>query len=278
LTKTSRARVTRSRRAPLPACVRPFLAVMFWGQQDEPRVEQSQYSHSQMVVVHESELMEREGTAELKNDPRFFTENVIDKRLAAFEAMAIITTLLSEEAVEQCFELTNHFSWTGGMIHVCIIQLVGFFMMVATMFLSTMATGVLSLQLFFTIRLMTAGPTGFDKAARFYQDKRMWRWRERAIFGVKWGLVLFVCSTGFMLYVKFYTEGAPELEHEPEEVKEEEYTMHSELAAVVLGVFVLATGALIHLVRQHQSVFDECYSTLDACFNELNRHLVTERA
>merc|ERR1719382_349251 len=104
------------------------------------RIEQSPHAHTHMMLVQDVETLEREGTAELKNDPRFFAENVIEKRLTAFEALAIVTYLLSVEAVKQCFELSKEFSWTPGMLHVAIIQLVGFFMMVATMMLATVAT------------------------------------------------------------------------------------------------------------------------------------------
>jgi len=248
---------------------------MFLGGQS--RIEASEYSHTQMVVMEDPELLVREGTAELKNDPRFFTENVIDKRLAAFEAMAIVTELMSAEAVKQCFELSKDFAFTGGMLHVAIIQILGFSMMVSVMFMATVATAVLSLQLFFTIRLMTAGPTGFDKAARFYQDQKMWTWRERAIFGVKWSLVVFMLSTGFMMYVKFYTEGAPAVEHESEEMKEQEYGFHKAIAAVVLLSFAILAAILARLVMIHQRVFDESYSSIDVSVNELNRHLMSHR-
>mmetsp|Transcript_76748 Transcript_76748/g.159670 ORF Transcript_76748/g.159670 Transcript_76748/m.159670 type:complete len:251 (-) Transcript_76748:171-923(-) len=235
--------------------------------------QESPHAHTQMVFV-EGAAIQREGTAELKNDPRFFTENVIDKRLAAFEAMAIVTELMAAEAVKQCFELTKEFAWTGDMTFVAVMQLIGFFLMVSVMMMATVATAVLSLQLFFTIRLMTAGPTGFDKAAYFYQDKRMWRWRERAIFGVKWSLVVFTLSTGFMLFVKFYTEGAPAVENMSEEAKAREYVSHKILAPCVLGVFVLGAGVLTKLVSDHQAVFDTAYSSIDSCCNELNRHLI----
>merc|ERR1719203_465779 len=86
---------------------------------------------------------------------------------------------------------------------VGLCQLIGFFSIAAVMFASTVACAVLSLQLFFTIRLMTAGPTGFDKASHFYQDKRMWRWRERAIFGVKFSMVFMFVASGFLLCAKF---------------------------------------------------------------------------
>jgi len=226
----------------------------------------------QRGAVQESDELEREGTAELQNDPRFFAENVIEKRLAAFEGIAIVTELLSTEAVEQCFTLTKEFSWTGKMFHVAIIQIVGFSLMVSTMFLASVATAVLSLQLFYTIRLFTAGPTGFDKAARFYQDTDMWRWRERAIFGVKWGLVTFFMATGCMLYVKFYTEGAPAIENLADRAKEKEYNMHKVLASAVFGAFTLLSFTLLCLVCQHHRVFRE--SSLDSCVNELSRHLI----
>jgi len=252
------------------------------GNTSDPRfqmrhIEESNHAATQMVILPECERIEREGTAEIKNDPRFFAENVITKRLEAFEAMAIITELMSAMAVKQCFELTNEFSLTGGMLHVAIFQLIGFFLMVSVMIMSTVATAVLSLQLFFTIRLLTVGPTGFDKAAFFYSDKKMWRWRERAIFGVKWSLVFFTLSTGFMLYVKFYTEGAPIVEHESEEARVEEYHGHKVLAGAVLAVFMLGVGFLVQLVREHSAAFEMSYSSLDTCHNDLNRHLISQR-
>merc|ERR1719277_986265 len=149
---------------------------------------------------------------------------------------------MAAEAVKQCFELTNEYAWTGKMVHVAVIQFVGLALMISVMFMATVATAVLSLQLFFTIRLMTAGPTGFDKAARFYEDNRMWRWRERAIFGIKWSLCVFMLSTGFMLYAKFYTEGAPEVEKMNEHLKEEEYGVHKIMATCILVIFIVLSA------------------------------------
>uniref|UniRef100_A0A7S2B1P2 Uncharacterized protein n=1 Tax=Alexandrium andersonii TaxID=327968 RepID=A0A7S2B1P2_9DINO len=220
-------------------------------------------THTSMMPVEPVEF-EREGTAELTNDPRFFTENVIDKRLAAFEALAIVTELMSAEAVKQCFELSKDFKFVGERLHVAIFQLIGFTLMCSVMFAATVATAVLSLQLFFTIRLMTAGPTGFDKAARFYTDKRMWLWRERGIFGVKYSLVVFTLSTGFMLYVKFWTEGVEGAE-EAEPPAAWEKTEHKIIAMGVLAIFIASAAILFWLVRMHQRVFDESYCSIDTC-------------
>jgi len=218
------------------------------------------------------EDFEREGTAEMVNDPRFYTENVIDKRLAAFEAVAIVMEIMAAEAIKQCYELPMDFELVGPGYHVAIFQIIGFALMIAVLYMATVATTVLSLQLFFAIRLMTAGPTGFDKSAKFYTDKRMWSYRERAIFGVKWSIVSFFVSTGFMLYVKLYTEGAPKsrIEHDEEEGR----WGHKVFAAVTLALFLILGINLTIMVRTHQRVFDENYMSIDSCHpGELNRHL-----
>jgi len=217
----------------------------------------------QTQMVQEHELLEREGTAELTNDPRFFAENVVEKRLAAFEALAVITGIMAEESLKQTFELSKEFAWTGTLLVISILQLTGFFVMVIVAFMDLVACAVLSLQLFYTIRLFTAGPTGFDKASRFYCDQRMWRWRERAIFGVKWSIVLFVVSTGLMLSVKFYVEGAPEVEKESRTQHEAEYKGHQILASIVLVFFAVLSYILFLLGREHTRVFSESYNSVD---------------
>jgi len=221
--------------------------------------------------------LERENTADVVNDPRLYVENVLDKRLAAFEALAIVTEIMSAEAVKQCFELPADFELVGPYCHVAIFQIIGFGIMISVLFMTTVATATLSLQLFFSIRLMTAGPTGFDKAANFYTDRRMWQWRERAVFGVKWGIVGFFLSTGFMLYVKLYTEGAPEktVEHDEEEGR----YGHKIFAGVTLGIFLCLSAALTHLVQSHTRVFEECYSSVDMCHpSGLTSYLRTEKS
>lgn len=224
---------------------------------------------------HEANSMEgfeRQGTAEVVNDPRFYTENVIDKRLAAFEALAIVTELLAAEAVKQCFELPADFKIVGPCYHVLIMQIIGFSIMILVLYMATVATAVLSLQLFFAIRLMTAGPTGFDKSASFYTDKRMWLYREKAVFGVKYSIVGFFLSTGFMLYVKIWTEGVSKEEIEKEE--EIGRFWHKLFACVTLFVFVCLTVKLFSLVKTHNRCFEDCYSSVDTCQpGEITKHL-----
>jgi len=216
-----------------------------------------------VVDYQELDALQREGTAEVTNDPRFMMENVLDKRLAAFEAIGIVTEILASEAAKQCFELSKDFAWTGPLLVFSILQIVGFLIMVAVMFMDLVAVSTLSLQLFFTIRLMTAGPTGFDKASRFYSDTRMWLWRERAIFGVKWSIVGFFLSSGIMLCVKFYVEGAPEVEEASSRQHDKEYQGHKILAGSVLLLFCVLAAILARLMMEHQRCFDENYTSLD---------------
>jgi len=242
-----------------------------------PKDERNSTAHKPNYTTMEQadiEGFEREGTAEMVNDPRFYTENVIDKRLAAFEAVAIVMEIMASEAIKQCYELPMEFELIGPYWHVAVFQAIGFALMISVLYMATVATAVLSLQLFFSIRLMTAGPTGFDKSAGFYTDKRMWQYRENAIFGVKWGVVCFFLSTGFMLYVKIWEAGASEetVEHDEKAGRPE----HKIAAAVTLAIFLWLSAQLTVMVKTHQKVFDENYQSIDSCHpGELNRHLTS---
>jgi hypothetical protein len=237
-------------------------------------------SHTRHTMPHrkydeELELPPREGTAELNNDPRFFGENVLDKRLAAFEAVAIVTEILALEAVRQCYEYAE-LHRVGELWVVWAFQMMGFLTIVMVMFMNLLAASVLSLQLFFTIRLMTTGPTGFDKASAFYTDDRMHKWRERAIFCVKWATVLFMLASGLMLFVKFYADGAPEVVHEPEHVEEAEYQGHKILAGGILGLFIFLTAILVQLMKEHQKVFDISYASIEMIIpTDVHAHLLS---
>jgi len=259
------------------ACVcAAMLSGMFVPRRAEQlRAEHSDITNTDMLMTDETENLVREHTAELTNDPRFFTENVIDKRLAAFEALAIVSAMMGEVALKETLGLASEFKLVGEYIHLAVFQMIGEALMVSVMFVSSLASGVLSLQLFYTIRLMTASPTGFDKAARFYQDSSMWLWRERAINGVKYSLIAILQSLGFMLYVKIFMEGSPEIEHETEHMKSVEYTERRMFAWLLFFGCTLLALILLWLVREHYRVFSLCYSSLDICHNSLNRHLIT---
>ncbi|CAE8604080.1 unnamed protein product [Polarella glacialis] len=218
---------------------------------------------SRFLTVDQQINLEREGTAELTNDPRFFVENVIEKRLAAFQALAIITAIMAEESGKTLFELSKEFCWEGEQIVISLIELAGFFMMAGVFFMDLMACAVLSLQLFYTIRLFTIGQTGFDKASRFYSDRKIWVWRERAISFVKWGIVIFMLSTGFMMSAKFYKDGAPESVKEKFKNKSEAAIGNKILAVGTLLVFLDFAWHARRLALDHSETFIECATSVD---------------
>merc|ERR1740138_2015770 len=84
-----------------------------------------------------------------------------------------------------------------------IMQLVGFGLMCLVLFLNVLATMVFGVQFYFTYRLMTSGPIGFESARSFYIDPNMTYYRQLSAKGLIWGLPMFVLSVGCMVFVKF---------------------------------------------------------------------------
>jgi len=74
------------------------------------------------------------------------------------------------------------------------------------------ATIVLSLQLFFTIRLMTAGPTGFEQSKLYYLNPNIVFYRHAAIRLMLNSLWIFMFAAGCRMASKFSDDAvsAPE--------------------------------------------------------------------
>lgn len=200
--------------------------------------------------------LEKEGTAELDNDPRFFTGNVIDKRLSAFSAMSLVSAIMWQIAATQCFALYKEFSY-GPMWTT--MQLTGFFGTAVVFFMTSVSTSVLTLQNFFTFRLMTAGPTGFDKAKKFYEDQAMWLWRERAVRCMTWALALFMGSQGLLLTMKFHKDGISD----EDKARVEPAYLYDFCSLIVFIVFMVFAFILVIVARSHQRTFDIYYSVPD---------------
>mmetsp|Transcript_35169 Transcript_35169/g.109503 ORF Transcript_35169/g.109503 Transcript_35169/m.109503 type:complete len:269 (-) Transcript_35169:98-904(-) len=143
---------------------------------------------------------------ELSNDPRFFNDNVIDKRLTSFTALSVVSSLMAGAACDNFFPfLDSSMGIIGSETPVKdVLQLVGFCLMCMVLFLNVMATMVFGVQFYFTYRLMTSGPVGFESARSFYLDSNMTYWRQLSAKALIWGMPMFVLSIGCMLFVKFY--------------------------------------------------------------------------
>lgn len=187
----------------------------------------------------------RKKSMDLVNDPRFFTPNVIDKRLSAFTALSIVCGIMAGAAVDQCFGLKKDFelfgsTWLFGWIHF-----VGFGFMCMVLAMNVFTTLIFGLQLFFTFRLMTAGPAGFESAKAFYLDSHTTYWRQLSAHYLIKGMPLFLWSVGMMLFTKIRVENTTDSFHI--------------VAWLSLVFFSFTAALLLHVGNQHQRAFDDKY-------------------
>merc|ERR1719502_900968 len=92
----------------------------------------------------------------------------------------------------------------GKMFHPNgILQLVAFVLNLVIFFANMLSTYVGVAQPYHTIRLMTAGPTGFEAAASYYLNRNIVAWRHIAIRGMLLSLPLYISQMGIRLIVKF---------------------------------------------------------------------------
>jgi len=147
---------------------------------------------------------------DLSNDPRFMGDTILDKRLAAFTALSIIASISTGAVCDNFFPFldSNNLKFLGAHQKPWdfvrgLMQLAGFLLMSLVLFLDVVATIVFGAQFYYTYKLMTSGPVGFESARGFYKDPKMTEYRSRAALGLIIGLPLFLLSIGCMIYVKF---------------------------------------------------------------------------
>jgi hypothetical protein len=155
----------------------------------------------------------------ISNDPRFFAGNVMDKRLAAFQTLTIVNSLMFGTALKQCFQLKKDMDfskreWLVGSI--AFWQIASFFIAMAIAIMCLVSLYIIGHQLFYTYRLMTAGASGFEQAAIFYLTRSITTWRHLSIKFLFNGLLLFLVLVAIQLLVKFYkdAEGVPANDYE----------------------------------------------------------------
>lgn len=215
------------------------------------------YSYDQRLIdaEHSSGLLDKAVTSflpyshsmDLHNDPRFFASNVIEKRLAAFSGLSVIASLTTGTCLAQCFALSKRMDLATlkGIIH-----LFGFLTMGTILFMSLASTLVFVYQAFFTHRLMTAGPNGFELASNFYLHDEVVKWRHFAVRCLGIGLPLLLLSTGCTLYVKICDEMPPVMFRGME--------LHP-VATVALWLFLLGSVVLFYITSKHDALFHNEY-------------------
>jgi hypothetical protein len=202
-----------------------------------------------------SQLMEGLGLArsdsmEIKNDPRFFSDNVINYRLGAFGSLAVVSALMVDCAMSDIMDMDKNMNlsrWVGA------IQFISFFMLIVVFYFNIIATYVGVAQPYHTIRLLTSGPTGFEAAASYYLNKNIVTWRHFAIKYMLISLPLYITQMGLRLVVKFdrgnKDDSAPDGEWAPQ---------YSRMQGIFFGSVLIFMGIILYCVHHmHFEVFRE---------------------
>jgi hypothetical protein len=212
-------------------------------------------------LVDESNFVRAE-SMEIKNDPRFFQDNVLNKRLKAFATIAVCGTLLVKSSMHQIFLMNKHmeiFTRQGGdRLHFNgIVQLVAFCMLVMVFVINMVSVYVGVAQPYHTLRLMTAGPTGFEAAAGYYLNKNITAWRHMAIKYILLSMPLYMSQMGLRLVVKF------DRDTEVAQPEPDDTPLNAKVESVSFFVFFLFVSCLLYSVHwKHFAVFRSMYETM----------------
>merc|ERR1712032_87929 len=159
-------------------------------------------------VHYAGESMLREDSMELSNDPRFFTDSVIDKRLTAFGSLVVVSTLMLENSADLGFEMkkTMSFETIEGAL-----QFVGFLILMCILLANVIGTYVGVAQPYHSLRLATSGPAGFEASASYYLHKDIIVYRHLAVKCMLLSIPWFVMANGFRMVPKFAWDAAPDV-------------------------------------------------------------------
>jgi len=232
---------------------------------------------------------------DVSNDPRFFAKNVMDKRLSAFKSLTIVSSLMFGTSVKQCFELKKNMDFTSYEPYVgniAIWQMAGFLISMVVAFMCLLSLYVIAHQLFYTYRLMTAGPTGFEQATVFYLTRVITVWRHLAIKCLFNGLWAFMALVGVQLFVKFYKDADGEVtgphmvwamnlvngtsqDHKVIEMLHHhklDMTRHAILGYIVFIIFMCGFALLYYIRYTHLTVFRDNYGQIKAMTDPIQKN------
>jgi hypothetical protein len=209
----------------------------------------------------------------MHNDPRFFTHNVIDKRLAAFKIAGFVSVFMVKVSVQQVFNYKkdiNFNTFDPSKDPDGWFQIIGFYMMCFTLFFYLTAVYTMIAQIYHTYRLMTAGPTGFEMATSYYLNKNIVFWRHFSIKLMMGGLPLLLLSTGIRMMIKFdrdmikknqwisYTK--PTISPVPPGAIQIGNGYISIMGLITLALFWIGAIFIYSVHRRHTAVFKERYA------------------
>lgn len=185
---------------------------------------------------------------EMSNDPRFFQHSVLNKRLAAFSSLSVVSGLMvgTCTAVISMKKDMNLLTLDGQL------QFVSFGIMTFVLFANIIATYVGVAQVYHAYRLETAGPTGFEMASSYYLNPNIVSWRHLAIKCMLHSLPLFLVATGMRIEVNFDRAAEKPL-HPP-------FWAARLIGTFYMLMYILMAIVVWYLHQKHTAIFRERYS------------------
>jgi len=210
--------------------------------------------------------VQREESMEISNDPRFFTDSILDKRLAAFASLVVASTLMLENSADIGFEMQKHMSFDS---IEGALQFLAFFILMCILLANVVSVYVGVAQPYHSLRLLTSGPAGFEASASYYLHKDITVYRHFAVKCMLLSIPWFVLANGLRMMPKFVRDAALDKKHKGggHEPGHKMFAWLHHVSALTLhlesGLFVLLFGLAaicvwcLHL--QHIAIFQENY-------------------
>eukprot|EP00434_Breviolum_minutum_P018163 symbB.v1.2.016023.t1/scaffold1198.1/size132222/4 len=221
-----------------------------------PRLDGGEYSSLGVAEQGLGGLTHTE-SMEITNDPRFFQDSVLSVRLAAFASLGVVAGLMVQNSFDHLFGMSKRMSLNPASLDG-FLQLIAFILLIIVQGLNVIATYVGVAQPYHTIRLMTAGPSGFEASACYYLNPNICVWRHFAVSGALISMPIFLVSTGLRMVVKFdrdnYDFESPDRSSPP---------WHARVMGIGTCVFFSALALLVGYIHcVHFGVFNEKYKLL----------------
>lgn len=224
---------------------------------------------SAFVAMIEGSGLVRSESMEITNDPRFFTGNVIDKRLSAFHLAGMISVIMLKVAMGNLFKMKKDISYdtfNPWKDNDGLAQVIGFVLLTFTLFLNIITVYVTIAQIYHTYRLMTAGPTGFEMATSYYLNRNIIFWRHFSLMCMFISFPVILVSCGLRMLVKFDKESVKkakwvtEIKPTATLIPEPHIGNISIFGLGVMLCYIFMSCVLWCIHQKHVSVFRERYS------------------
>jgi len=178
----------------------------------------------------------RTDSLEVTNDPRISMDNVISKRLQAFEKVAVASILLASVSISTILAMEE--PGEG------FIEYAGLFMMNLVFVLNLFCVLIVTTQYYQIFRLMTSGPTGFEMSKSYYLNQNIMTLRHLSTSSFFYSIPIFILSIACMLWTKL-RKG------------------HTYLMAIpIVSMEVAAALFLFIAIKKHGDIFREKYAFL----------------